>query len=230
MKTLTLGALFLMSGSAYAQDLDLDTDKKKKKKEFKVEIDQDVKEITKGWYAKSSLGGAVYLLNMSQSVQPGAVLGLSVGQDFIDQSTFSAAWEASFAQGVHNGLTIEEQDQLGCAQTFSCIQGDLRTFTLQASAEASWYIAKRYGIGIRAGAGLMIIPLLVEETYYLERIPSSWSESQIHSTPHPVGMAGLTFEYYTKLAHFSVGVDVDVAYSLGFDLGVGGAGYLKYTF
>ena len=230
MKTLTLGALFLVSGSAFAQDLDLDTDKKKKKKEFTVEIDQNVKEVTKGWYAKSTLGGAIYLLNMSQSVRPGAVLGLSVGQDFIDQSTFSAAWEAGLIQGVHNGITVEEQDQLGCAQRFSCVQGDLRTFTLQASAEASWYPVQRFGIGVRAGVGLMIIPLLVEETYYLEKVPSSWAESQVHSTPHPVGMGGLTFEYYTKLAHFSVGADIDVAYSLGFDLGVGGSGYFKYTF
>ena len=42
--------------------------------------------------------------------------------------------------------------------------------------------------------------------------------------------AGPTFEYYTKLSHFSVGVDVDVVYGIGWDLGLNATGALKYTF
>ena len=154
MKTHALSVLLLLSGSAYAQDLDLDTDKKKKKKEFTVEVSNDVKEVTKGWYAKSILGGAFYVGSLINYVQPGAVLGLGVGQDFIDQANFSAAWEANFLQGVHNGLYYDMQAADGCAARGACVQGDLRTFVLQASAEASWYPIRRIGIGVRAGAGV----------------------------------------------------------------------------
>ena len=43
-------------------------------------------------------------------------------------------------------------------------------------------------------------------------------------------LGGPTFEYYTKLSHFSVGLDADVFYAFTFDLGASVTGYLKYTF
>jgi hypothetical protein len=43
-------------------------------------------------------------------------------------------------------------------------------------------------------------------------------------------VGGPTIEYYTKLSHFSIGVDVDVYYVINFDLAVAPAGFLKYTF
>ena len=52
----------------------------------------------------------------------------------------------------------------------------------------------------------------------------------MQNSPKPVVFGGPTFEYYTKLSHFSVGVDVDVFYGIGWDLGLNGSGALKYTF
>ena len=73
---------------------------------------------------------------------------------------------------------------------------------------------------------------MYEETYN-EKVLSTW---QLQSSPNnsgkvyiPVG-GGPTFEYYTKLAHFSVGVDTDVLYIVGWDLSVNPMGYMKYTF
>ena len=230
---LTLSSLVLTTGSAQAQDLDLDGGtNKKKRKEFTVKIDQNVKEVTKGLYAKSTIGGAAYVMALNGVVYPGAVLGMGVGKDFYDQQNFSAAWEVNFLQGVHNAIYYEQQAANGCAQLGNCVQGDLRTFSLVGSAEASWYVAKRFGFGVRAGAGIMVIPLLMDRTFYDTEVVREWGgiASQAHSAPHPLGMGGLTFEYYTKLAHFSVGVDVDATYAVGFDLGISGNGYLKYTF
>ena len=144
--TLTLSSLVCFAGVAQAQDLDLDGGTtKKKKKEFKVKIDQEVKEVTKGLYAKSTVGGAAYVLSLGGSIYPGVVLGMGVGKDFYDTQNFSAAWEVNFLQGVHNGAYYEQQADAGCAQLGNCIQGDLRTFSLVGSAEASWYVAKRFG-------------------------------------------------------------------------------------
>ena len=235
---LTLSSLVCLSGTAQAQDLDLDGGtSKKKKKEFKVKFEEDVKEVTKGFYAKSTVGGAAYVLSLGGSIYPGVVLGMGVGKDFYDTQNFSAAWEVNFLQGVHNGAYYEQQADAGCAQLGNCIQGDLRTFSLVGSAEASWYVAKRFGFGIRGGAGIMFVPLLMDRTFYdSEVVAQEWGgiASQVHSAPHPVGMGGFTFEYYTKLAHFSVGVDLDASYVVGLgnpgDLGVSGNGYLKYTF
>ncbi|MEO1576985.1 MAG: hypothetical protein AAFU65_18720, partial [Pseudomonadota bacterium] len=43
-------------------------------------------------------------------------------------------------------------------------------------------------------------------------------------------VVGGTFEYYTKLSHFSIGADVDLVIVPGFDTGINPSGYLKYTF
>ena len=50
-----------------------------------------------------------------------------------------------------------------------------------------------------------------------------------HSTPHPVGSGGVELEYYSKLSHFSVGMNVDAVYAIGFDLSVNASAFLKYT-
>ena len=43
-------------------------------------------------------------------------------------------------------------------------------------------------------------------------------------------LGGPAFEYYSNLAHFSVGLDADIFYAIGFDLGANAIGYMKYTF
>jgi hypothetical protein len=45
-----------------------------------------------------------------------------------------------------------------------------------------------------------------------------------------VGMGGPCLEYYTKLNHFSVGLDADFVYAIDFDLGLNVTAALKYTF
>jgi len=232
--SLSVLTLALFSTSTFANDdLDLDSEgPKKKRKEFTVEIDQNVKEVTKGWYAKASVGGTGYVLALNGIVYPGATSGLGFGRDFVDQKGHSMAWEVMLLQGVHNGLYYEQQAAAGCVERGSCVQGDLRTFSLVGAAEVSWYPVQRLGIGLRAGGGVMMVPLLMNEDFYITEVVGEWSgiESSIHNGAKPIGMGGLTFEYYTKLAHFSVGLDVDASYVIGMDLGISGNGYLKYTF
>ena len=47
---------------------------------------------------------------------------------------------------------------------------------------------------------------------------------------HPVVRGGPPFEFYTKLSHFSLGVDTDIFYAVNFDLGLSITGSMKYTF
>lgn len=225
---------FSMSTSVQAEDFDLDSSKegeknKRKKRERSVEIDRDVREITRGWYAKSNVGGGFYLGQLGATIQPGTIIALSGGQDFLDREKMSMAWEVSFAQGVHNGTYYEDQAAAGGPY----IQGDLRTYFFTANVEYSRYPTRRIGIGARGGGGVMMSPLLMDEEYYQSEVVSrAWGglDTNYHKEPHPVGMGGLTFEYYTKLAHFSVGLDADFIYAIGFDMGAMTTVYLKYTF
>ena len=196
-----------------------------------------VREIVKGTYAKTNVGASLYLGQYSSWIRPGTSIALAVGQDFMDTETMSMAWEASFFQGINNGTDYEEQAANGCVENGTCIQGDLRTYTLVGIYEISFYPSRRVGIGLRAGGGMLFSPLLMNEKYYAEEVvgdttAGAWrgQRPSVHDQPHPVVLGGPTLEYYTKLSHFSAGIDTDIFYAVGFDLGLSATGTLKYTF
>lgn len=237
--------------TAVAQDEDEEEEededggkKAKKKKKDSGEDERRIREIVRGFYAKANIGAATYLLNFTDkgggtAVSTGTLVNIAFGQDFVDSEKQSMAWEISINQGVHNGLEWGAsgygQADYGCVKAgtgpYPCTEGDLRTYSLQASYEFSAYPVRRIGIGFRAGAGALYSPLLLESVGYTEDVlPAYGVEPGMHNTVHPYGFAGPTFEYYTKLSHFSVGVDVDVFYALDWDLGLNASAALKYTF
>jgi hypothetical protein len=224
------------------EDLDSDgssqrTKVKKQSRTSRQVADQEVREINKGLYAKATVGGGIYLGQFRGFVNPGTTLGLSVGKDFLDRETQSAAWEFMFVQGIHNGCHYEYQVRGECSGRPGVqgplVQGDLRTYTVAAAVDYAFYPNRRWGISIRGGAGVLFSPLLMDQTEYQEDVVlDTWGgiNPTYHETPHPIFLFGPGFEYYTKLSHFSVGLDTDVFYGIGFDLGMNIAGYMKYTF
>ena len=225
------------AGSDY-DDLDGDSSKptKKKVKSRRDFSDEDVREIAKGFYAKSNIGGWVYLLDFMGYVKPGTSLALAVGQDFVDKERSSMAWEVAFFQGIHNGVHYETQGADGCMQAGGaapCVEGDLRTYTFTGTLEWSAYVNRRLGIGLRGGGGLLYSPLLMDQEAYESKVLiGEWgiADPGYHNAAHPAVMVGPTFEYYTKMSHFSAGADIDAIYAIGFDLGLSMTGYFKYTF
>lgn len=237
-----LGASLFAPVSAFAQGLDdldgrgdetVEDDRSSRADRARAD---EVKEVTKGWYAKTNVGGAGYLGKFRGFVSAGTAVGLSVGQDFLDQEKMSAAWEVGLMQGIHNGCHYELQADYACAgnafQESPYIQGDLRTYSLTAALEFSGYPRRRIGIGGRVDGGVLLSPLLMEESQYYNEVVATWGgiDPNYHHKPHPVVGGGPTIEYYSKLAHFSVGADADVFYAIGFDLGFNVSGYFKYTF
>ncbi len=244
MKTLLTLALIAapltLSSTASAQDYeDLDGEggsksrnkKQKAAKNISAGLeDEVVREINRGFYLKTGLGATAWILAYGSVLRPGTVLSMGVGSDFVDQEDTSMAWEVNFAQGVHNGLNYEQQAAAGIPAT-SLIQGDTRTFALEATYEYSRYLTRRIGVGARVGGGVMLTPLLMDPDAFQNEVIPTWNaQPTVHNNPHPYGTGGATFEYYTKLTHFSIGVDIMATYAVGFDLGAGGQGYLKYTF
>ncbi|MFT7519770.1 MAG: hypothetical protein ACI9MC_001914 [Kiritimatiellia bacterium] len=246
---LTTASMILptMSQAVDIEDLDGSSAKKKKKKdkaEVVIESDEIIREIERGLFVKANAGMASYFLTYgggtAQDGNPypailrsGSLVALTVGNDFVDEPNRSMAWEVSFAQGLHNGMLFDEQALRRIPQD-KHIQGDTRTFALLASYEYSVYPNRRIGIGFKVNAGIMLTPLLMNEQFYLtEVVNGRWGlpgQPAVHTSPHfPVG-GGPTFEYYTKLSHFSVGIDADFTYVVGFDGGVNATGFMKYTF
>jgi len=232
-----LACLATLSTPQEAQAIDIEDldegDKKKKAKKAKKarvktakeEAQEVIREIERGYYVKANAGMSMYLLTYGGSLKAGTAIGLSIGGDFVDRENMSMAWEINITQGVHNGQHWESQ--LGP----NFIQGDTRTFGFTASYEFSTYPSRRFGLGIRAGGGVVLTPLLMNKNWYGQDVTSYWgADPSVHRSPHPVVFAGPTFEYYTKLSHFSIGLDVDVGYAIGFDLGLSSTAFMKYTF
>ncbi len=247
MRILLVAALF-GSAPVLAQDFDDDFDEgfetSGENEAAKRVTKPVVREVVKGFYAKSNVGTAMYLLNFGGGVvKPGTVVGLALGQDFVDNERSSLAWEMHFTQGIHNGMDYVDQavlvgDTPACVLNENCIQGDLRTYNLGVFLEAATYPNRRMGIGGRIGGGVLFAPLLMEPTLYeAEVLNGTWNipDPGFHSyednrNPHPVAGAGVEIEYYSKLSHFSVGLNIDALYALGLDLGLNATGFLKYTF
>ncbi len=225
---LLLGVTGLGSSTALAQDysgLDSDDDDKKSVQD-RIRSEQ-VREINRGLYLKANVGGAFYLGEFAGAVSAGTSTALAVGQDFLDRERTSMAWEFAFFQGIHNGANYQAQAGIG-----PYIEGDLRTYTFAALFEWNTYPHRRWGVGARAGGGVLYSPLLMDRGYYEDEVLRQWgiADPGYHGAPHPIVMGGPNVEYYTKLAHFSLGIDIDVFYAIGFDLGMSGTGNMKYTF
>ena len=224
MKTLALIALSLFATTAFAQD--------DRSSSAKRGADQEVREVERGMYLKGGAGTNQYIGAASGLVRPVMALNLAAGQDFIDQEKFSMAWEVTFGQALHNGpkLNTGELD-LAWSRTSTAVQGDIHTFSGVATIEASTYLGPRLGLGMRAGGGLMVVPVLMNFDSYAADVEAFYGfVSPVHAGPLPMAIGGPTLEYYTKLSHFSVGADVDVLVPIGFDIGLGINGYMKYTF
>jgi hypothetical protein len=215
------------------EDLDNSGAKKKKKKKRGKSYNFDdvqVKEVARGFYAKTNMGGWIYLGNFAGYVKPGTSMALAIGQDFVDNESNSMAWEVAFFQGIHNGMHYELQaDDPGSPK----LQGDLRTYSGVAALEWSAYPGRRFGLGGRVGGGVLFSPLLIDDVAWeTDVVPNAFrgEDRGHHSGPKPLVMVGPTFEYYTKMSHFSVGIDVDAIYVVTFDFGLSTTGTIKYTF
>lgn len=233
---LVIAASPFIASTAVAQDYeDLDEGgsssrtKKKKKSSSKASVsaeDEVVREIVRGFYMRGGVGGAGWALKYRPTLSPGTSMALMIGNDFRDEETMSMAWEVGFVQAVHQGMDYDEQRALGVPN----VQGDVRTYALNANFEVSKYVSRRFGIGLQVGGGVMVAPLLIDETAYVNEVIPEWGvDPGVHGRPQFYGQVGPTIEYYTKLSHFSIGGDIAIIAGT-FDIGGTGTGWFKYTF
>jgi hypothetical protein len=225
------------------EELDLDSDDRSssRRESRKALEDEVVREIERGTYLKASGGTTFYFLNRGSVLRAGTTVNLTLGRDFISKDKFSFAGELIITQALHNGTPYQNQINPATGLPLPAnqlIQGDIHTFGFMLGAEASAYPVRRFGVGGRVGAGVMLVPVLMESTAYETDVVGTSSNSgawfgiepAVHTGPKFMAFIGPTFEYYTKLSHFSLGLDIDVIYVLDLDLGASATVFLKYTF
>jgi hypothetical protein len=193
-----------------------------------------VREIVKGAYLKVNLGPLFWLPPMSNFTSTtGTEMDISFGYDVVDTLGFTLSIEGSFFQLITNGDGVSTD--IG-AQIGSPIQGDFRIFGGTASVRAAANIGgrrvKRLSISGHGGGGIGYSPALVDLTD--NRVVSRMAYGYIMQE-RPLGLVqgGLGLEYYTRLSHFSVGVDIDFTVVLGgpiVGMGVATNAFAKYTF
>lgn len=220
----TFGLLSL-AAPAFAQDLDEEeaADASEEKKKARRYDDEVVREVVRGLYMKADIGSAA--LRPFSAVPMSGVMdvALGIGMDFIDQERFSMAWEIQAGQSLFNGPPTE-------ALPAPVVQGDVHAIRGIAVVEASGYLSRRFGIGGRAGGGVMDLPLLITPEANAEITGAFGQPLLMHQGPLPLAVVGVTFEYYTKLSHFSLGMDNDLQIIIPAALGGNFEGFLKYTF
>ncbi|MFT4622083.1 MAG: hypothetical protein ACI9KE_004117 [Polyangiales bacterium] len=230
LTVLVLGGLTSTAWAQGVQDLDGDSRSagKTRAKDFENVI---VREVERGTFMKAGMGTQQYIAAFSGILRPVIGLNLAVGSDVVDNENLSVAVEFDVSQSLQNGPKF---DVLGSLPDTNKIQGDIHTFATVVLGEVSFYPTKRFGIGVRAGGGVMFVPKLMDADAYSQQVVlETWGLAEgpsIHEGPQPMVAGGPTIEYYTKLSHFSLGLDVDVYYVINFDLAVAPNGYVKYTF
>lgn len=193
-----------------------------------------VREIVKGAYLKVNLGPIIWLPSISSfTSSTGTEMDFSFGYDVVDTLSFTLSVEGSFFQVVTNGDGVSTD--IG-AQLASPIQGDFRVFGGIASVRAGGNVGgkrvKRLTIAGHGGGGVGYSPALVD--LQDPRVVSRMAYGSILQA-RVLGLvqAGAGLEYYTRLSHFSVGLDIDFNVILGGPIpamGVATNFFVKYTF
>jgi len=254
---LLLFAALAIPGPAFAQDEDDDEEEEedeefedeKERPRYLEDEDEDrrerrpkkkrvrkAREVVKGAYAKINMGALIWLPPISTyTASTGTNVDFSFGYDVLDRLNFTIAVEGSFYQAISNGT--------GSSLAFgiaSPIQGDFRVFGGVANVRLGPNFGgrriKRLSVMFQVGGGVGFSPLLVQETSAnynagLQAWGGSW-----HGKALGIITPGLSFEYYTRLAHFSIGVDVDAHLFVGGPaaMAIGPAivptVFVKYTF
>jgi hypothetical protein len=208
-----------------------------------------VREVVKGAYAKVNLGPIFWLPPISSSTNTtGTETDFAFGYDVVDRLSWTLSIEVDFVNIITNGCGVmadpgsggceyvaTETNGDGIAGT-SFIQGDFRilggTANLRIGPNFGGKRVKRASLAVQVGGGVGYSPPLID-------IVSPNVQLRTGGGPLLQGRAlglitpGIGFEYYTKLAHFSVGADVDTSIIVGgprIAAGVALDFFVKYTF
>lgn len=227
----TLGCLAGTPSFAQSPDLD-EPDRGRGRGATASTAEAVAREIERGVYLKANAGSTILVGPRRALLKAGTTLDLTIGMDVLDKAKASAGWEIVLTQSIHNATFASYEDLPGSGipeQFF--VQGDTYMLGLMVGGGGQYYPVRRLGIGGRGGVGIAYLPLLIERTAYANEVVPAWGvDPRLYNSVKVMFQAGPSLEYYTKLSHFSFGLNVDFLYVLGFDYGIKATGFFKYSF
>jgi hypothetical protein len=223
------------------EEIDIDRDRREspRARQQKKTRKRIVREVVKGFYAKLNFGPLIWLPAISSHAgSTGTAFDLSLGGDVIDRLGFTLSVEGSFFQVVANAAHGYGVGDRSTEAPNSPIQGDFRVFGgivgVRAGPNLGGQKAKRLSIAVHAAGGVGYSPVLIDLTAgEAARNIGNRGWGILQGGALGLVQAGLGVEYYTRLAHFSLGLDIDYDLILGGPVPAMGLGidiFVKYTF
>lgn len=217
-------------------ELDRDDSRRARPARTATKRKRPTREVVKGAYAKVNMGVGIALPPFKQYTSSTSTqVDFSFGYDVLDRLKFTLAIEGSFFNMISNANgPIRNPDR---TFTQSVNQGDYNliggTAAVRFGPNFGGKRVKRLHLAIQVGGGVGYSPLLVSpETSVL--FQTNGVPTLFQGGPMGLITPGVGLEYYTRLSHFSVGLDVD------FNVAVGRASvvpmwttitvFIKYTF
>jgi len=182
-----------------------------------------VREVVKGFYARAGVGFLAWLPPVGlEASGVGNSVDLALGGDIVDQLGFTLSVEGQFFQGVSNGPPIPGV----------YLQGDFRSIgglgRVRAGLNFGGRQIKRWTFFFGGGGGVYYSPQLQPEM-----VGTDAAVNWIHGKPAGMVAGNVGIEFYTKLSHFSLGLDASFYAVLGLPvtaLSLSPTIFFKYTF
>ena len=167
--------------------------------------DSKPREIVHGAYAKAAIGYQGWFF--TPYVSYGTQFAFGGGYDFVDQLAFTVGAEGNFHLSTVNGLSGAA---LG-AQGQSPVQGDFQSlaglFSLRAAYNFGGRDIRRLSVFVRAGGGVWFSP-------EARNAEDPDNPILLGKSPHghavPAVDVALGLEYFTRLSHFSLGLEAEM--------------------
>ena len=213
--------------AAQAQDEEFDDDDRRSSRRGQgTRQNQQAREVVHGFYLKATYGTVLWFAELGANSSPGTCAAFEFGYDIVDQLGMTVSVTGTFFQGINNGITAD-QDEGGTGVT----QGDFRSIGGLAGARIGFNPGKRkvrrWTIAIDLKGGVYFSPSLRDDA-------SDPLLGRLQASPGGMIQPGIGFEHFTRLSHFSLGLDLHVPLVVGtpagFVAGLDVVGFLKYTF
>ena len=189
------------------------------------------REVHHGAYLKATFGSIGWFGSLGAVTSFGTAASFEFGYDVMDRLGMTLSITGTFYQGINNGLSAEEVQANGIPVTSANItQGDFRSIGGLVGARVGFNPGKRkvrrWTIAVDLKGGIYFSPAL--------RDAGDFSAGLLQQSPGAMILPGVGIEHFTRLSHFSFGVDLHVPLVVGtpagFVAGLDVTPFLKYTF
>lgn len=181
------------------------------------------REVVHGAYIKATFGSLGWFPPLGAESSFGTAAGFEFGYDVVDKLGATVSINATFYQGINNGISVNDGGS-------GITQGDFRSIGGLVGARIGLNPGKRkvrrWAIAFDVKGGIYVSPKLRE--------PGAYDAGLLQASLGGLVLPGIGIEHFSRLSHFSLGVDVHVPLivgtGLGFAAGIDITPFFKYTF